>query len=91
MRGYKLFYFVTCYYLGSLIVVPKNTYGQKTTLRFDKWTSAELSSAATYKGLEYLNPIDTAVLFYCNLFENILLPINICSTIKIRFIYLPLS
>ena len=67
MKGYKLFYFVTCYYLASLIVVPKNTYGQKTTLRFDKWTSAELSSAATYKGLDYLNPIDTAVLFYCNL------------------------
>lgn len=54
-----------------LLLITQCFYGQNSKVKsiypYNKWTTNELKAASTYRGLEYLSDIDTAVLFYCNL------------------------
>ena len=57
--------------LLGFLLITHYFFGQnsktKSIYPYNKWTTTELKMAATYRGLEYLSDIDTAVLFYCNL------------------------
>ncbi len=54
-------------HLSILLFLNLYSFAQNNNYPYDKWTSTELNKAATYRGIEYMNKTDTAVLFYCNL------------------------
>jgi uncharacterized protein YkwD len=61
-------YFSSAIFIVLFIIIStSDIFSQKPAYPFDKWTKDELNRAATYKGVNYFNPLDTAVLFYCNL------------------------